>query len=275
MSLSDEVPQHGEAPRRAQAPAPQDSLTEDWLQDATLEEMMAAAASVQISREAAAASEQASREQQEPHTDQQDPMPQDLPYQFRVAGGFELWHRSRSTAASHKIVSGRHRPSTALGSRNSYRGASDDSIRPATAPASRLARSTNKVNPKNLLRKRVCDQTAWRRNVQKAKKGIIGGYCWQGHHSKDPTPSRLHPKGQKTLDEMRSIFKQAGMSTHSIHGLPIPHYALVAALPWATERVKAADANEHWKHWPVRPYMAPNIREFFKANKAAFARPAF
>jgi len=297
MSNPDEEPQTA-AVSDAPVPSP-DTPDLEWLQNASLEEMMSVAARVQQQHAVAKVKEDQEQQKNDLQLQQEKQdlrgLPRDLPFQFRIDGGFEMWHYSRDRAAhrpdeptSHSYEpwrgpkgpsNGRNRPSTALGSRTSATSSARAcSRRPATALGgrsdSRLAAHERSVQrPKSLLKERVNNQAAWKRNNRQMKKGIIGGYSFNIARTKTNTPTRLHPTGQKTLDELRNIFRDAGMSTHSKHGKPIPHYALLAALPLAQEVIKAAAVDEHWRHWSIRPYVAPEILVFFKADKAALAKP--
>lgn len=300
MSNPDEEPQTA-AVSDAPDPSP-DAQDLDWLQHASLEEMMAVAARVQqqhavakVKKDQELGSGYCVKEELQLLQEKQDlrGLPRDLPFQFRIDGGFEMWHYSRDRATqrpaapvSHSYEpwrgpkgSSKGRPTTALGSRTSASSSAKfRPRRPATALGQRsdsrsVAREQPVQRPKSLLKERVNNQAAFNRKKRQMKKGIIGGYSFNIATTKTNTPTRLHPSGQKTLDELRNIFRDAGMSTHSKHGKPIPHYALLGALPLAEEVIKADAADEHWRHWSIRPYIAPEILAFFKADKAALAKP--
>ena len=184
------------------------------------------------------------------HEVQRDP-----PLQCRIADGFDLQHQSKLT--KHQVL---HEPKPPRQRR-----------RPRTAQTRpvMLPHTAIQTRKKDLHAQRLADQYTWGRRKTQANKGIIGGYQWdassQRKSARATSHSRLHPSQQLSIDELRSIFREAKMPTSygatSYGGKPIPYYAMLEALPLARQKIQADQAGEYF---PIKPYICPRVLEFFQ-----------
>ena len=215
-------------------------------------------------------SQQVGPKVQKPQQDQQVPLEQhavtegpqpevqrDPPLQCRIAGGFESWHQSKHTKP--QVLRGPKPPA-----RQRRRPQTAHTRLPVVLPHTAI-----QTRKKDLHAQRLADQYTWGRRKTQATKGIIGGYQWDARSQKKSerakSHSRLHPSQQLTIDELRSIFREAKMPTSygatSYGGKRIPYYAMLEALPLARQKIQAETASEYF---PVKPYICPRVLEFFQ-----------